>query len=86
MIVENDCLILQIFQMDMAINYKHEAYPEGTAVDSGLFQHTIEKVELLGYNEPLHWRRESSGLTVDLPSGRPCAHAFALRIFSEKQN
>ena len=56
------------------------------ATDSGLFQRSIEKVELLGSNELLHWRRESSGLTVDLPGGRPCEYAFALRISSEKQN
>jgi alpha-L-fucosidase len=56
------------------------------ASDSGLFQRDIEKVELLGYNEPLHWRRDGSGLTVDLPSRRPCEHAFALRISSEKQS
>ncbi|HZT98428.1 MAG TPA: alpha-L-fucosidase [Ktedonobacteraceae bacterium] len=56
------------------------------ATDSGLFQRDIAKVELLGYNEPLHWRRDDSGLTVDLPSRRPCDYAFALRISSEKQN
>lgn len=56
------------------------------ASDSGLFQRDIEKVELLGYNESLHWRRDDSGLTVDLPSRRPCEYAFALRISSEKQN
>jgi alpha-L-fucosidase len=56
------------------------------ATDSGSFQRPIEKVELLGSNELLHWRRESSGLTVDLPAGRPCEYAFALRISSAKQN
>ncbi len=56
------------------------------ATDSGLFQRDIERVELLGYNEPLHWRRDGSGLTVDLPSRRPYAYAFALRISSDKQN
>jgi alpha-L-fucosidase len=56
------------------------------ATDSGLFQRPIEKVELLGSNELVHWRRESSGLTVDLPAARPCQYAFALRISSEKQN
>jgi alpha-L-fucosidase len=56
------------------------------ATDSGLFQRDIEKVELLGYNEPLHWRCDQSGLTVDLPSRRPCEYAFVFRISSDKQN
>lgn len=56
------------------------------ATDSGLFQRDIEKVELLGYNEPLHWRHDRSGLIVDLPSRRPCEYAFVFRISSEKQN
>jgi alpha-L-fucosidase len=55
------------------------------ATDSGLFQRDIEKVELLGYNESLHWRRDDSGLTVDLPSRRPCEYAFALRISSKSR-
>ncbi len=52
------------------------------ATDSALFQHTIEKVELLGVKEPLHWSRDRSGLVIDVPAHKPCEHAFAFQITS----
>ncbi len=50
------------------------------ATDGGLFRCAIDKVELLGRDEPLHWTHDATGLTVDLPSGKPGDHAFAFRI------
>jgi alpha-L-fucosidase len=50
------------------------------ADDSGLFQRSIAKVELLGHPESLHWTRDAHGLTVEMPSQQPCDHAFALRV------
>jgi len=52
------------------------------ATDSGLFQREIEKVELLGFKEPLRWRRDRSGLTIDMPPYKPCDYAFTLQIKS----
>jgi alpha-L-fucosidase len=50
------------------------------ANESGLFQRSIEKVELLGHPESLRWTRDANGLTIEMPPHRPCEHAFALRI------
>jgi len=50
------------------------------ATDVGLFRCAIDKVELLGRDELLHWTHDATGLTVDLPSGKPGDHAFAFRI------
>lgn len=50
------------------------------ATDSSLFQHAIEKVELLGYPEAVEWTRDTSGLTIQLPAQKPGNYAFALRI------
>ena len=47
---------------------------------SGLFQRQIEKVELLGSQEILHWGHDAEGLKVDLPARLPDVHTFALRI------
>jgi alpha-L-fucosidase len=50
------------------------------ADDSGLFQRSIAKVELLGHPESLRWTRDANGLTVEMPPQQPCDHAFAFRI------
>ena len=57
---------------------------QSLATDSALFQHTIEKVELLGVKEPLHWSRDRSGLVIDVPAHKPCEHAFVFQITSER--
>ncbi|MGB8353931.1 MAG: alpha-L-fucosidase [Chthoniobacteraceae bacterium] len=41
---------------------------------------TISNVELLGSDTKLKWKRNSAGLLVDLPSRKPCNHAFVLKI------
>jgi alpha-L-fucosidase len=63
------------------------AWPDGDQLtvtslgtNARLYAHAIDKVELLGHSEPLQWTRDPAGLTVTLPSRKPCAHAFALRI------
>ena len=50
------------------------------ATASTLFQHQIEKVELLGYQDTLHWTHDGSGLTITLPSQPVGEHAFVFRI------
>lgn len=55
------------------------------ATSQRLFQHEIEKVELLGVAEPLSWTRDEHSLTVELPDQRPGDHAFALRITPKSQ-
>jgi alpha-L-fucosidase len=63
------------------------AWPEDGTVtitslgtDARLYQRPIEAVELLGQGEPLRWTRHAAGLTITLPTRKPCEHAFALRI------
>ncbi len=41
---------------------------------------TIERVELLGHDEPLEFRRAHSALVVTLPERPPCQHAYVLKI------
>lgn len=67
------------------------AWPEHGSVtirslgtDTTLYEMPIEKVEMLGVTEPLHWNRMSDGLVVDMPAHKPCEHAFALRITPEQ--
>ena len=40
----------------------------------------IENVELLGHSGKLKWRREESGLRIELPETRPCEHAVVFRM------
>jgi alpha-L-fucosidase len=39
-----------------------------------------KSVHLLGLPEPLKFRREGSGLTIELPDGKPCKHALVLKL------
>lgn len=62
-------------------------WPEGGKVTikslaegAGLYERAIDEVELLGSKATLRWTRSAQGLTVKLPSHKPCEHAFALRI------
>jgi alpha-L-fucosidase len=55
------------------------------ADDSGLLRRPIEKVEPLGSPEAVHWTRDSTGLTIEMPPHRPCEHAFAFRISPAQQ-
>ena len=67
------------------------AWPESGSVtikalgtDAALYEKPIEKVELLGLAEPLNWQRTGAGLVIDVPTRKPCDHAFALRITPKK--
>ncbi|MEO7414967.1 MAG: alpha-L-fucosidase [Opitutaceae bacterium] len=40
----------------------------------------IENVELLGHPGRLNWQHDSRGLIVQLPSQKPCEHAYVLKI------
>lgn len=67
------------------------AWPESGRVtikalgtDAALYEKPIKKVELLGIAEPLHWQRSGAALVIDMPTCKPCDHAFALRVTPEK--
>ena len=49
-----------------------------------LFAADIASVELLGAKDPLKWSRTVRGLKVKLPTGKPCNHAYALKITPKK--
>jgi alpha-L-fucosidase len=40
----------------------------------------ISRLDLLGHNGSLKWQRDSEGLKIQLPSKKPCAYAFTIRI------
>jgi len=42
----------------------------------------ITDVKLLGHKGRLNWKRDLEGLKIDMPSKKPCEHAFALKIMS----
>ncbi len=50
------------------------------ATEASLFRPDVDKVELLGCDEPLRWTRDAGGLIIELPSDKPGDHAFAFRI------
>jgi hypothetical protein len=35
---------------------------------------------MLGYDKPLEWKRDETGLRVKLPKQKPSPHAVALKI------
>lgn len=54
------------------------------ATSLNLFQSEIAKVELTGSVEELSWKRNTDGLTVDLPAQQNSTSIFALRISPAK--
>ncbi len=49
-----------------------------------LYPEEVESVHLLGSAQPLKWSREETGLTVKMPTEKPCDHAYTLRITQSK--
>jgi alpha-L-fucosidase len=62
------------------------AWPSGEAVvrslslDLRLYSGEVGGVELVGSSEKLTWSRDGDGLKVKMPAGKPCDHAFVLKI------
>jgi alpha-L-fucosidase len=50
------------------------------AANSPYFKGEITSVRLLGSTAKLKWTRDPSGLSIDLPSAKPCDHAITLEI------
>jgi alpha-L-fucosidase len=50
------------------------------AAGSPLTKREIKKVELLGSKAKLNWTRNADGLTIQLPTQKPCQYAFAFKI------
>jgi alpha-L-fucosidase len=40
----------------------------------------IRNVEMLGHKGKLQWKQDEAGLSVDMPSEKPCDHAVTLKI------
>lgn len=55
---------------------KIESLKEGVSCWFG----RIRSVKMLGINQPLKWKQDVSGLTVQIPDKKPCDHAFVLKI------
>ena len=41
---------------------------------------TVTNVSLLGYNGKLRWTQDESGLSITLPTQKPCEYAYSLKI------
>lgn len=41
---------------------------------------TITKVEMLGVQSPLSWKRTNDGLSIQLPPAKPCDYIYPIRI------
>lgn len=41
---------------------------------------TVQRVALLGGPANLHWSQDERGLSVEMPSQKPCEHAYVLKI------
>jgi len=44
----------------------------------------ITGVKLLGYEGRLKWQQSSQALTIKLPAGKPCEHAYSFKIMFKK--
>ena len=49
---------------------------------SANYPRPIRKVELIGSNSEVMWKRGAQGLEIQLPDTPPCKYAFSIRIFS----
>ncbi|MHC4756651.1 MAG: alpha-L-fucosidase C-terminal domain-containing protein, partial [Planctomycetota bacterium] len=45
----------------------------------------ISDVKLLGSTEKLKWSQDGTGLTIQLPSERPCKYAFVFKVILNSQ-
>jgi alpha-L-fucosidase len=45
-----------------------------------LYEDEVAEVWMLGYDKPLEWKRDETGLRVKLPKQKPSPHAVALKI------
>ncbi|MDE5417521.1 alpha-L-fucosidase [Labilibaculum sp. DW002] len=50
------------------------------AKKEGLLTNEIVKVSMLGSKEKLNWKMTEAGLEVEMPTEKPCEHAFTLKI------
>ena len=50
------------------------------SLSQGRVPREISKITLLGHDGDVQWSRDRGGLTVRLPSQRPCDYAYALKI------
>jgi len=48
--------------------------------DKKVWYGKIREVRMLGYDKPLKWTQDNSGLTVQLPDKPPCNYAFVIKI------
>ncbi|WP_075590444.1 alpha-L-fucosidase [Labilibacter marinus] len=44
------------------------------------FNGSIDKIELIGCDSPLTWKRNTTALEIQLPDTKPCEHAFVFKI------
>lgn len=50
------------------------------AAGGGIPADAIDRIEMLGVDGLLEWKQDHNGLHVTMPAGRPCDHAFVLKV------
>jgi alpha-L-fucosidase len=55
-------------------------WPEEEMRLTSLAGTTVEKVEMLGLDEPVHWKQDGAALVIQPPAKRPCRYAYTFRI------
>jgi alpha-L-fucosidase len=55
-------------------------WPEEDLRLTSLAGKSIQRVEMLGINEPLKWKQDGEGLTIQPPARRPCRFAYTFKI------
>jgi alpha-L-fucosidase len=45
-----------------------------------LYPDEIEAVSMLGSDQPLKWKLDQDGLTIETPAERPCEHAYVFKV------
>jgi alpha-L-fucosidase len=55
-------------------------WPERELRSQSLGDRRVAAVSLLGSEEPLSWALDEGELTIQVPSQKPCEHAYAFRI------
>jgi len=52
------------------------------AENSANYPRQIRKVELIGANSEVKWKRGAQGLEIQVPDTPPCKYAFSMRILA----
>ena len=61
----------------------HQGWPGKTLQLESLSVEPGSEIRMLGVPDPLPWNEEGEKLIIQLPAGKPCEHAFVLKMEME---